>query len=197
MKARKAHVWEKANHGWYIEPSWCSRRLFEVENFTDPIYDPSCGWGTITTAASECGHDVIGSDIVNRRRHRLGERFFKRDFLTWRERISGSVVMNPPFDYVAEFCPHALDLGANKVAAIMLVRRLNAARWLQELPLRRVWLLTPRPSMPPGSWIAAGHKPGGGTQDFVWLILQRGYVGLPEIGWLHRDESKRRELLSA
>jgi hypothetical protein len=67
------------------------------------------------------------------------------------------------------------------------VRHLNAAHWLQELPLRRVWLLTPRPSMPPGSWIAKGNKPGGGTQDFCWIIFCRGYKGEPTINWLHRD----------
>ena len=86
-----------------------------------------------------------------------------------------------------EFCEHALDLEASKVAVICLVRRLNAARWLQELPLIRIWLLTPRPSMPPGSWIAKGNKPGGGTQDFCWLVFERGYAGEPTIGWLHRD----------
>ena len=43
------------------------------------------------------------------------------------------------------------------------LRRLPAAHWLEHLPLETVWLLTPRPSIPPGSYIAAGHKPGGGS----------------------------------
>ena len=30
-------------------------------------------------------------------------------------------------------------------------------------------------------------KPGGGTQDFCWLVFERGHNGIPEIGWLHRD----------
>ena len=57
---------------------------------------------------------------------------------------------------------------------ICLVRRLNAAHWLERLPIERVWLLTPRPIMPPGSWIAAGNKPGGGTQDFLLDRRARG-----------------------
>jgi hypothetical protein len=31
------------------------------------------------------------------------------------------------------------------VAIIFPTARLNAARWLQDTPLRRIWLLTPRP----------------------------------------------------
>jgi hypothetical protein len=70
---------------------------------------------------------------------------------------------------------------------IWLVPRLNAARWLADTPLARVWLLTPRPSMPPGHVIANGEKPGGGSQDFAWLVWEQGYRGKPELGWLRRD----------
>jgi hypothetical protein len=92
--------------------------------------------------------------------------------------VSGSTVTNPPFDHVQEFGEHALDLGATKVAMIMLVRRLNAAHWLRKLSLARIWLLTPRPSMPTGSHILRVErgeidertgkpcKIGGGKQDF-------------------------------
>jgi hypothetical protein len=48
--------------------------------------------------------------------------------------------------------------------------------------------------MPPGSWIAAGNKPGGGTQDFCWLVFERGYKGEPAIGWLTREADHERLL---
>jgi hypothetical protein len=193
MKRRQAHIFDKERRGHYVEPDWVSRRLFEVEQFDRRIHDPACGWGTITKEAVAAGYRYVGgSDIVNRRQHGLGPNFYKRDFLECRGSLEGtSIVCNPPFDHVQEFCKHALELGASKVAMISLVRRLNAAHWLQELPLRRVWLLTPRPSMPPGSWITAGNKPNGGTQDFVWLVFERGYVGEPAIAWLHRDGNKQ------
>jgi hypothetical protein len=41
--------------------------------------------------------------------------------------------------------------------------------------------------MPPGSYVLAGGKVGGGKQDFCWLVLERGYVGAPSLHWLHRD----------
>jgi hypothetical protein len=186
MKRRDSHIFEKEEHGHYVEPEWCSRRLFEVEKFKGAIYDPACGWGRILHAAKAAGYQVQGSDIVDRRHHGLNSQFHRRDFLFRQEDISGSVVSNPPFDHVEEFCQRALDLGATRVAMICLTRRLNAAHWLENLPLRRIWLLTPRPSMPPGSWIAAGNKPGGGKQDFCWLVFGAG-IGSPTVHWLHRD----------
>jgi hypothetical protein len=48
--------------------------------------------------------------------------------------------------------------------------RLNAARWLKPLSLAKIYLLTPRPSMPPATFIARGDKPGGDTVDFCWLF---------------------------
>jgi hypothetical protein len=186
MKRRHSHIFEKDARGHYVEPAWCSRRLFEVEKFADPIHDPACGWGTILREAIAFGYKTFGGDIIDRKR-RFNFPFHKGDFLKSALRIRGSVVCNPPFDHVQEFCERALDYGADKVAMICLVRRLNAAHWLMQLPLRRVWLLTPRPSMPPGAWIAAGNKPAGGKQDFCWLVFERGYTGEPAIGWLHRD----------
>ena len=189
MRERKSHVWEKDEDGWYVEPSWCSRRLFEEEDF-QYVYDPSCGIGTIPEAAQAMGLTAFGSDIVQRKKS-FPFPFEKADFLKRTKPIAGDVVCNPPFDHVQAFCEKALELGAGKVAMITLVRRLNAARWLQTLPLASVYLLTPRPSMPPGSWIAQGNKPGGGTQDFCWLVFDRhnANVAAAELLWLHRDAS--------
>jgi hypothetical protein len=191
-KRRRSHIFEKAKHGHYVEPSWVSERLFEVERFGPLIYDPACGWGTITKAAINVGYKAQGSDIVDRKRHHLGSAFVKNDFLrngrpfTFTE---FSIVCNPPFDHVEEFCRVACKSGATKVAMICLTRRLNAAHWLRELPLSRVYLLTPRPSMPPGSYLRAGKAAGGGTQDFCWLVFEPKRSGFPtpELFWLHRD----------
>jgi hypothetical protein len=76
---------------------------------------------------------------------------------------------------------------------ICLLRRLPAAHWLQRLPLETVYLLTPRPSMPPGNWVAAGNKPGGGSQDFCWLVFNKRLPTgrSPQLTWLHRDDRSR------
>ena len=98
-----------------------------------------------------------------------------------------NIVCNPPFNCAGRFVLHALTLTVRKIAIIFPIARLNAAHWTAETPLRRVWLLSPRPSMPPGHVIAAGRKPGGGKVDFCWLVFERGWRSAAELRWLHRD----------
>ena len=195
-KPRRTHIFARDAYGHYVEPSWCSARLLAVESFGAPralICDPSCGWGRILRAAKAAGYGVIGSDVVDRRRDPQAFTDFPFticDFLIDTPvRAPWAIVCNPPFDYVREFCERALDIATYKVAMLMPLRRLPAAHWLQRLPLESVYLLTPRPSMPPASYLAAGEKPGNGTQDFCWLIFnKRAAVGLePRMRWLHRD----------
>ena len=93
-----------------------------------------------------------------------------------------NVVTNPPFRLARAFVERALTLGAVKIAIIFPTARLNAARWLKPLPLAKIYLLTPRPSMPPGEVIARGEKPGGGKTDFCWLVFDRTHSGPPKCG---------------
>jgi len=178
-----AHVWAKDPDGFYVEPFWVDKRLFEVERFSGEICDPCAGIGRTADAAHAAGYRVTATDLVDRDYPKLNG---VADFLC-SGRYVENVVCNPPYHICRAFAEHALKLARRKVAMIWLARRLNAAHWLQDTPLARVYLLTPRPSMPPGQVILAGRKPGGGQQDFVWLVFDRGHVGPPELRWLHRD----------
>jgi len=175
-----AHIWARSDDDWYVEPEWVSKRLFDVERFVGEIWDPCCGTGRIVQAACAAGIRAYGSDIVRRE---IG--YGVLDFFAMKE-PHHNIVCNPPFDLARQFAEHALQIYLGKVAIIFPTARLNAARWLQDKPLRRVWLLTPRPSMPPGSVILRGEKPGGGKMDFCWLVFGAG-SGAPEVRWLHRD----------
>lgn len=186
-----AHIWKKEPDGFYIEPSWVSERLFEVEQFNGAIWDPACGTGRIVEAARRAGYRTIATDSVDRGYFRFDGVL---DFLSEDcERVAAvNVVTNPPFTECNRFVRRAIELASGKVAMVWLARRLNAARWLADTPLARIYLLTPRPSMPPGHVIAAGEKPGGGKQDFCWLVFERGHVGPPELRWLYRGPFNRR-----
>jgi hypothetical protein len=181
-----AHNWQREKHEHYVEPHWTSERLFAEEKFEGPIWDPCCGFGRIPDAAVKAGLGAIGTDIVDRGWRDLHS---VRDFIQ-SEPVTASfdIVCNPPFNLAGRFARHAIDMeGVRKVAMIFPTQRLNAAHWLRETPLARVWLMTPRPSMPPGYTIAAGEKPGGGKVDFCWLVWTKGRVGPPDLRWLRRD----------
>lgn len=183
IKAENSHIWQREEHEHYVEPEWCSKRLFEVEKFEGAVTDPCCGFGRIAEAAKGAGHyPVRARDIVDRGYPGCEV----TDFLTSGD-TEDNIIGNPPFDIFRPFAEHALKCARFKVAMIWLVRTLPAARWLQDTPLARIYFLTPRPSMPPGHVIARGEKPGGGKQDFCWLIWSKGRIGPPDIKWLHRD----------
>ncbi len=182
-RPEKSHIWEREQHEHYVEPEWCSRRLFAVETFGDVVFDPCCGFGHILKSATNAGYKSWGNDIVDRGYH--GTQV--EDFLLRKNFAEADIVCNPPFDEFRNFAEQALRVARGKVAMIWLVRTLPAARWLRQTPLSKILLLTPRPSMPPGHTITAGEKPGGGKQDFCWLIWDRHHTGPATIGWLHRD----------
>jgi hypothetical protein len=185
-RPRRSHIFPRDSDDFYCEPSWVSERLFAVETFDGLIWDPACGLGTIPRAASAAGLSIFGSDIID---HGYGVR---QDFLKATAPTTDvfNVVTNPPFVRTREFVENALTLGAAKVAIIFPVRRLNAARWLLKMSLARVWLLTPRPSMPPGRLIVEGKKPGSGQTDFCWSVFDRTHTGPSTLRWLHRDGGK-------
>ena len=182
-RPENSHIWDREQHEHYVEPEWVSRRLFDVEKFEGGIWDPACGFGRIVEAAKAAGYSTSASDVIDRGYSGLNK---VGDFLRSEGGVP-NIVSNPPFDQFEAFAHHALAIAFNKVAMIWLVRRLNAARWLQDTPLARIHLLTPRPSMPPGHTITAGEKPGGGKQDFCWLVWDKSHSGPATIGWLRRD----------
>jgi len=195
-RQRRAHIFERDADGHYVEPLWCSARLFEVESFGARgahILDPACGWARILQAAKEAGYSAVGSDVVDRRGEQFAFAHFQFSVCNFLKnspvRSAWSIVCNPPFDHVEEFCQHALEIAIFKAAMLMPLRRLPAAHWLERLPLETTWLLAPRPSMPPASYIADGKKPGGGREDFCWLIFNKqAAIGRePTLRWLHRD----------
>jgi hypothetical protein len=184
----EARVWAREANEHYVEPHWCSERLFAEEKFEGPIWDPCCGFGRIPEAAKKAGLHAIGTDILDRGWRDIAG---KLDFLTSDRAIDTKdfdIVCNPPFNIAGRFARHALDMkGVRKVAMIFPTARLNAAHWIKDTPLARVWLMTPRPSMPPGHVIAAGEKPQGGKMDFCWLVWTPFRVGPADLLWLRRN----------
>ena len=182
-RPRRSHIFDRDDDDFYVEPAWCSERLFAVEPFVGLIWDPAAGSGTIARAARAVGLSNFTSDIAE---HGYRPR---QDFLIAPAPAAVfSIVTNPPFRLARAFVERALTLGAVKTAIIFPTARLNSARWLKPLPLAKSYLLTPRPSMPPGEVIGRGEKPGGGKTDFCWLLFDRTHSGPPELWWLHRDD---------
>jgi len=182
---KHAHKWPRDAHDFYIEPHWTSHRLFDVEPFRGEVTDPAAGSGRIVQAAEAAGLRARGYDIVDRGPHLAGV----QDFMA-AGRSYVNIVTNPPFGIADEFVARAIELAAGKVAALLPLTWMSGSkrsRWLEQAGLARVWVLTPRPSMPPGIVVLNGLRPGQGTKDFGWFVFDQSWVGPPQLRWLHRE----------
>ena len=120
-RLRQSHIFDRDDHDFYVEPAWCSERLFAVEPFAGLIWDPAAGSGTIPRAARTAGLPNFASGIAD---HGCGPR---QDFLIAPAPAEAfNVVTNPPFRLARYFVERALTLGAVK-AAILSDRGLNPA----------------------------------------------------------------------
>lgn len=188
LRKRESSIWEREANDWYIEPDWVSARLFEEESFEGCITDPAAGSGRIIRSAHAAGYRTLAFDITDR-----GIAYYAIINYLENNTRNENVVSNPPFGIAEQFVAHALRYTERKVAMLLpanWVQGDKRSRWLEGTPLRRVWFITPRPSMPPGHVVAAGGKPGNGTTDYAWFVWQRGYDGAREIRWLRKGDAK-------
>lgn len=175
-KAKGSHIWQRDGLDWYVEELRASAALFRVERFVGAVWDPSCGQGNIIRSAREAGLSAIGSDIVAR--PGADGWVVTRDFLKDESGpLAPNLAFNPPFfrGVGAEaFIRHALSLASGKVCAFVDLKFLagikRAGGLYTEHRPHRCWIITPRVSCPPGEYLLAGNKAGGGTADWIWLV---------------------------
>lgn len=184
IKSKEANLWAADPYHWYVESMSVTKQLLFAEKFIGPIIDPCCGansevGGNIIKACIEAGLDAYGMDIEDR---------FSGDSPSWwrgtqdflaledKPRFT-NIIMNPPFfaGVGAEaFIRKALGVSTGKVAAFVDVRFIGSSKrasglWAEHRP-SRIYYITPRPSCPPGTYLLNGHKAGGGTADYCWVV---------------------------
>lgn len=201
-KAKKAKIYDRAAHEWYVDTPSVSDALFRVESFSGVIYDPCAGMGNILRSANFHGYAVRGSDLRPRPEHykTLLHTLEKKpvDFITSKsiDLSECSVVMNPPYGkddgadarIEEQFICRALDLARYKVAAVVQLRWIvPRIELLRQMGCIRIWVVSPRPSMLPGENIVRGEMPGGGQVDYAWVVFIRGADIAPTIGVAKRN----------
>lgn len=177
---------------WYVEPQAATETVARVEGFTGSIHDPACGQGHIPRGLASLGFLATGTDIHDRA---PGAPWFLglSDFLDPAGAgLCGArnMMSNPPYFRGAgleAFIHRGLALASGKVVVFCEARFLfgvrRAKRFHRVVPPDRIWLITPRPSCPPGEFLAAGGKAKGGKQDCVWMVWDERQ-GQARTGWL-------------
>ncbi len=188
--ARQTSDYARADLDWYVEPRWCVQALAEAEGFRGSIWDPACGCGTIPEVFDALGHRVIASDIADRGYGRAALHDFLGPDVGL---VADNIVSNPPFGgghTLMAFAERAIGLAGSKVAFIAQARFLfgdKRAAWFERHRPALIYTLSPRPSMPPGAKLFSGElTASGGTQDYVWIVWERGHTGPTEWRRLRR-----------
>lgn len=198
LKKKNAHIWERDEYDWYVEPIECSMALLDYLKIEGLIWDPACGMGNIISSCEALGLKAFGSDIVRRNAYCSRE----VDFLSANnDEKADHIVSNPPFGVSENFVRHALKIMPTGSTVSMILPLVWASgfstkrSWLPESPLKYLMPISPRPSMPPGAVIVAGEKPGNGTKDFAWFTWEIGYSGPPHLHFLNTNDyrPKRRK----
>lgn len=203
-RQKNKRIFARAEDDWYVEPERVTRQLLSRERFAGTTWDPACGQGNVLLTMLHARVDAVGSDIVNRlptnfrddypRRFRSGDFFDPHEEWPW---SAINIVTNPPYGRAAKaeaFIRRALDLVPGKVAVFVEMRFLGAHKrasgLFAERPPSRLYFVLPRPSCPPGAYIAAGGKVGGGEADYVWIVWDNA---APASGtqafWLTADDA--------
>ena len=189
----RAGAYERDADDWYVEPRFCVEQLADAINFDGAwVWDPACGGGNVLRVFADRGHQVIGSDIVDRgSEHFAGLHDFLSDgcptFVPTGARLS--IAMNPPFKLAAEFVRKAIALTDYRVAILQQLSFLASRQrhvLFTEFPPSDVLILSQRPSMPPGRAIEEmGDRAfKGGTTDFCWIVWTRPHDRETRVRWL-------------
>jgi hypothetical protein len=169
----------------YETPPVAVEALLRIEKIPHRIWEPACGPGNIVKVLRACGHEVIGSDLVDYGRP---DCFWRRDFLMERKVPDGceAIVTNPPFKLVEEFVAHAIELSPFVVMLLRLAFLESERRChiLEGCGLARIHVFRKRlPMMHRAGW--EGRKANSGM-TFAWFVWDRSHIGpttVDRISW--------------
>ena len=180
----------------YVEPPWCTELLLSQTAFKN-VWDPASGRGTIIGVCRANQIAAWGSDIVLR----LGAAenlapFAPLNFLSDKAPINfewTDIVTNPPYGLAKAFIERAFELRARKIAVLVRLDFLAGDKrcgrntlFNVTHPPTTVFVLSRRPSMPPGELLAAGKvEQKGGQHDYCWIVWDNERESWPtEVRWL-------------
>lgn len=182
------HPWD-----WYVEQEWVTHRLLDFAPIAPGVtmLDPCAGGGSVIRALRDRGHSAFAMDLFDRGApHFLGTHDFLGGQRTLLEATGGlSIIFNPPFSFqngrivrgLAErFIRRALEISTHQVAALLPLKWLASGSRFRlftdeaTAPIG-TWILTERPSMPPGDQIKALGKNAWrrGKIDYVWIVWDK------------------------
>lgn len=157
--------------------------LFQVEDFSDKIWEPACGEGHLSKRMEKHGKDLYSTDIVDRG---FGDEFF--DFLESNKDWDGDIITNPPYKYAKDFVLKALESidEGNKVAMFMKLTFLESkdrVELFKKYPPTKVWVYSYRKNVSKGG----RNFDESSAVCYAWFVWEKGHPINPKIGWITEE----------
>ncbi len=111
--------------GFYATPDDVTLALLERMPPTGPVWEPCCGDGAIGRILEAKGHEVVGTDLVDRG---WGDHGGGHDVLRSTSLPCRDIVTNPPFEKAEEIIDHLMGLGPRYLAMLLKGSFWNAKR---------------------------------------------------------------------
>lgn len=180
---------ERDTFDWYVEPEWTVDLLRQQVPFEGSIWDPACGSCTIPKVFKAWKHETFASDIVLRGTGQHDVIDFLSPAAVEIKGRCNNIVSNPQYKLAEEFAYRALELARQRVAMLVNIKFLASQRrhtLFTTTPVESVFILSTRPSMPPGDKV---HTRGNGSMDFAWIVWDKrqSHSQRPSICWLKRQ----------
>jgi hypothetical protein len=183
----------RAADDFYETPAQAVKLFTRAEKFEGPIWNPSCGRGSISKVLENEGYTVHSTDLVDRGYGKGGV-----DFLTCQKpRFAfNNIITNPPFEHAVDFAVRALGMADRKVCLLCRLLWLEGKKrrkLFERYPLAKVWVYSSRVSC---SQMIRSHRASFFDEDeiipisgnsmitFAWFCWDHSHKGPPTLGWL-------------
>ena len=177
---------ERHSEDYYATDPKTVKELFEVENFSQTIWECACGEGHLSKEIKSMGKDVMSSDLVNRGYGDFFIDFLKDNVNGWQ----GDIITNPPYKYATQFVEKANDiinsneLEDTKVAMFLKLTFLEGKQrydLFKKYPPARVYVYSGRRNCAKGGEF---DKYPSSAVAYAWFVWYKGYKGDTIIRWI-------------
>lgn len=157
------------------------------------VWECACGGGHLARQLAWHGHDVIGTDLVQRGYGTGGVDFLQQTEVPWdkdRDYAVG-ILTNPPYKHADDFVLHALKLLRKGDKAFFLLRTgfLEGARRYERIfsncPPVRMWQFSRRIQCAKNAAFEDFRQRGGSAIAYAWYEWEVGNYGTTEVRWIY------------
>lgn len=175
---------ERSKLDFYATPPLAVKKLLELEEFSNNIWEPACGMNHITKELENYGYNVRTSDI-NKMIDDSNIEII--DFLNQNEKFNGDIITNPPYKYAQEFVEKAIETITDNHKVVMFLKLQflegkKRAELFKKYPPKYIYVSSERLGCSEtGKFNNNGNC--GSAIAYAWYIWEKNYKGETILRW--------------